>query len=245
MGRREPSTKGLHMWQDEIRKNGIKRITARILLGAFGYKKRGPRATDHIKQWLGSQDPPIYIYGLKYARSLNEAISLSRVEQTQIGRFVEKEKVLMDRFQEHIMPQLGLQNPCPGFRPDGCQYELDFLCEDGQGRTVVVELKREDGEKKVVEQVVAYIRSVRKLPRCKHPRGLIITGYADLHTRRALEELEPQYHVDRFIYSLTSDNARVHDHIHDDIQIQQIHVRPAHAATQQDVGDEQMQRPVS
>ena len=116
----------------------------------------------------------------------------------------------MDRFVADIMPQLGLKNPKARYRPHGSRDELDFLCHDVDGRAVVVEMKKEDGERKAVEQVLRYIRLIRDLAEWKEPRGLVLTGHADLHTRRALEELEPHYQIDWFVYGLDAfDNIRV------------------------------------
>lgn len=126
----------------------------------------------------------------------------------------------MDRFEAEIMPLLGLQEPQRDHRPRGCRDILDYLCKDAQGRHVVVEMKKEDGERHVVEQVLRYIRLVRQDPASKDPRGLILTGYADLHTRRALEELEPQYHIDWFVYGMDDNDA---------IRVKQIHVQYASA----------------
>lgn len=208
MKEREPTPKQLRVWQDEIVRNGTKRITARALLKTFGIQRRGPHAIERVTQWLLRQHPPIYISGLDRVQLLDEPTFLSCIEMTQIGRLVERESVLMDRFEGDIMPLLGLRNPQRGFRPLGSRDQLDYLCEDASGCSVVVEMKKEDGERHVVEQTLRYIRLLRQTPSCKNPRGLILTGYADLHTRRALEELEPRYHIDWFVYGL-DDNAMI------------------------------------
>jgi hypothetical protein len=216
--RRYPSTKQLKAWQTEIAHNGRKRITARALLKEFGFQRRGPAAIESVIKWLGVQDPSLYVYGLKYVRSLDESVFLSNVDEMQIGRLVEREQELMDRFQAEIMPQLDLQRPQMGFQPEGSRDKLDFLCKDKNGRSVVVEMKRADGERRVVEQVVRYIRLIRDIDGYSDPHGLILTGYADMHTRRVLEELEPEYHIDWFIYGLDFDNS---------IRVQQVQVLPA------------------
>lgn len=209
MKRREPTTRQLQSWQAEILQNGTKRITARLLLHAFGAQRRGPLVTATVTKWLGEQSPPVYATGLQYVQNLDEPVHLSRVELTHIGRLADTEKSLVSRFETDIMPQMNLRSPQPNFRPPASRDVLDFLCVDRRGRAVVVEIKKEDGERRVVEQVVRYIRLVRQIPACVDPRGAIVTGYADLHTRRVLEELEPQYHIDWFVYGI-DDNNTVH-----------------------------------
>jgi hypothetical protein len=41
------------------------------------------------------------------------------------------------------------------------------------------------------------------------PRGIIVTGEGDLATRRALEELEPGYHIDWYVYGLIGNQIRL------------------------------------
>lgn len=222
MKERQPTETQLRTWQDEIHKSGTRRITARILLKAFGIRRRTDPSTNRVIDWLRNQVPTIYVSGLDRVRLLDEPTFLSHIELTQIGRLVDKESVLMERFVAEIMPHLRLRNPQPKYRPTGSRDELDYLCEDTQGRSVVVEMKKEDGERHVVEQVLRYVQLIRQSPACKDPRGLILTGYADLHTRHALEELAPQYHIDWFIYGIGEQGV---------IRVKQIHVRHAGAKT--------------
>ncbi len=112
-------------------------------------------------------------------------------------------------FVEKIMPELGLHTPTRGYSPPGTRDKLDFICKDSQDRSVVVEIKKDGGEKRVVQQVLNYIRLVRNDPEHKDPRGIIITGYADFSHRHALEELEPGYHIDWFIYGLIGESIKV------------------------------------
>ena len=213
MTRREPTQKLLSAWHVEIERSGTKRIAARRLLGAFGLERRGIAATARIRAWLQHQDPPVFPNGLEFVRSLDDLISLSHVEVTQIGHPVTEERILMERFEADIMPHLGLEAPVPKFRPPGSRDQLDFLCRDGYGAAVVVEMKKGDGERRVVEQVLRYIRLVRGVPGCDNPRGVVITGQADLHTRRALEELEPQYHIEWYVYGVDNQGEILVKHV--------------------------------
>jgi hypothetical protein len=204
MKKRVPRPKQIDTWNDEIMRNGTKRISARFLLRAFGIQRRSEQSNLRVISWLNAQIPPIYTNDLDFLKSLDDTVFLTHVKLNRIGHFAESEKSLMDRFESEIMPQLKLLNPHRDFRPTGSRDALDFLCEDLQGNAVVVELKKKDGEKRVVEQVLRYIRQIRSDLQYKNPRGVIITGCEDLHTRRALEELEPSYHIDWFIYGIDS-----------------------------------------
>jgi hypothetical protein len=227
MKKREPTANQLSSWHKEIEKSGVKRLKTRILLKSFGYERRGKAAISSILEWMASQDPPIHVCGLEHARWIDDPVALSYVAQEQIGGLAPKEKDLMDRFEADIMPILGLDTPDRHYSPPGCRDKLDFLCRDGLERAVVVEIKKGSGEKRVVEQVLQYIRLVRNDPSHKDPRGIIITGYADFPTRHALEELEPDYHIDWFIYGLAEDGS---------IQLQQIKIQSPRAQTRRKAG---------
>ena len=206
MKRKEPNQRQLSLWQDEIRRNGTKRIMARHLLRAFGIERRSLAAIERVTKWLESQSPAIYAPELLYARALNQTLSLSFDKTLRIGFLADSERILMERFEADIMPKIKLRNPRMNFRPDGTRDELDFLCDDKNGRSVVVEIKKDGGDKRVVEQVLRYIQHIRSMPDCVEPRGIIITGQEDQHTRKALMELSPSYRIDWFIYGIDGEN---------------------------------------
>lgn len=192
-------------WTESIRKSGVKRIKARALLKAFGAERRGPVVVERIQKWCAAQQPRIYADGLPFLRTLDDQVELACKPITQIGWLVEEERALYERFEVEIMPRLGRLRLVEGnHRPVGTRERLDFLCEESDGTRVVVELKRDEGEGRGVQQVVGYIRALRADPRHQRAniRGILVTGRADLNTRKVLEELEPDYHIDWWIYGL-------------------------------------------
>lgn len=211
--RKEPTEKTLKAWRKIIRENGIKQMKARELLKHFGVKRRGPRVQELVDRWSKSQTSPIHVSGLAWVRSLDEFVDLSPEPMTQIGFLVAHEKELKEPpHVEILMRALGRLTVIEReFRPKGARDRLDFLCKDREGQIVVVELKKDDGEKHGVEQVLRYMQYVRKDQRYHgcNPRGVLVTGRADASTRRALEELEqrhPEFPIEWWLYGLTEDH---------------------------------------
>lgn len=218
-----PKQKLVAEWMESIRKSGVKRIKARALLKAFGAERRGAVVVERIQKWCAAQQPRIHADSLPFLRTLDDQVQLAFKPISQIGWLVEKEPILYERFEREIMPKLGSLRLVEGnHRPEGTRERLDFLCEDGDGTKVVVELKRDEGEGRGVQQVVGYIRALRADPRHKQARirGILVTGRADLNTRKVLEELEPDYHIDWWIYGLDES---------DRIDVKQVEVTPARA----------------
>lgn len=202
---KEPKPQVIAEWTDSIRRSGVKRMKARALLKAFGAERRGSVVVARIQAWCADQNPQIYADGLPFLSSLDEQVQLAFKPITQIGWLVEYEDELCKRFEAEIMPQLGkLKLLGAEHSPDGTREKFDFLCEAPDGTKVIVELKRDEGERRAVEQVIGYIRALRGDGRHRGAkiRGVLVTGRADLNTRKVLEELEPDYHIDWWIYGL-------------------------------------------
>lgn len=203
----EPSPKTVESWNDEIARSGIKRLKARVLLEAFGAERRGSDILDRMRSW--SRTNGLHLNGLDYATSLDDVISVSRHSIRRIGRLVEHEAELTARFEREIAPKLGLRVLEKGYCPPGTEDRFDFLCHDTVDRLVMVELERGDGERRAVEQLQRCVRVLRdgSTRDAKAPRGLLITGEADLTTRRALQRLEPGCNIDWWLYGLREDGS--------------------------------------
>lgn len=204
---REPSSKTIESWNSEISKSGVKRLKARVLLKAFGAERRGSAILERMQAW--SRSNGLHLNGLEYATSLDDVLTVSRQPIRRIGRLVELESELTRRFAAEMAPTLGVEVIEREYSPPETLDRFDFLCRDTAGRHVIVEIKRGDGERRAVEQVLRYIRVFRSDPNHKpqDPRGLIITGEADLATRRALQELEPGYKIDWWLYGVRADGT--------------------------------------
>ena len=196
---KEPTDRVLTNWHTTIQQSGVARVKLRTLLGHFGLKKRGSTTTARIEAWLNQQQ--IYSRGLD-SSSLDASVRLTRERIISIGELVEREKDLQDRFQSDIMPKLKLKNPKMEYPPSGTRDRIDFLCRDAKGRSVAVELKKETGEKRAVEQVLKYLGHLEKEPGHKDPWGVLITGCADPDTRKALEGLKNASRIEWWIYGI-------------------------------------------
>lgn len=203
---KEPTDRVLTNWHTSIQQSGVARIKLRTLLGYFGLKKRGSNTNARIEAWLNQQQ--IYSRGLN-TPSLDDSVRLTWDRIVSIGDIVAREKDLQDRFESDIMRKLKLKNPEMEYPPLGTRDRIDFLCRDNKGRSVVVELKREAGEKRAVEQVLRYLGHLEKETGHKDPWGILITGCADPDTRRALEGLKNDSPIEWWIYGIVEGEIKL------------------------------------
>lgn len=204
--RKIPSALTLQTWHAVIANGGRTRVKARTLLAQFGYSRRGKTATAAIERWL--RERGIYLQDLPVV-GIDESVTLTHDKVDRIGELVELEKDLEARFIDDVMPLLGLTRPEKEYSPKGTRDRLDFLCKDEAGRSVVVELKKGSGDKRAVEQVMRYIGQLKREGTHKNPRGILITGYADSETRRALEGREQDSHIEWYIYGLVGGRLKI------------------------------------
>lgn len=205
---RTPREQVLASWHDSIAELGSKNISMRSLLRVFGLQRRGPKALEEIKLWLRANG--IYTHGLdlQHERDIEDTVTLAAHEILQVGILVKAEKELYPRFESEIMPHLGLVRAQQHYSPKGTRDVFDYLCWDAKGLPVVVEIKRRDGEKRSVEQVMRYIGQLRAEGQAR-PRGVLITGVADPHTRRALCGRENDAHIDWYVYGIIADRIEI------------------------------------
>lgn len=203
-----PGDKVLGDWKNSIKENGVKKIKRSQLLAAFGYMKRTDIAVAAIITWLEARDIFLYKEGLREG-NLDEYLTLIPYKQTQIGKLFERESDLCEHFEDKVMPKLGLHTPQQGYSPKHTQDRFDFLCQDYEGRHVVVELKRADGEKHAVEQVMRYLGHLHHAGGHQAPWGILITGYADPYTRRALLGRDRDTHIRWYLYGLSDDRQEI------------------------------------
>lgn len=201
-----PTPLALQKWHAAIENGGRAKVKARSLLAQFGYSRRGSMATQRIEAWLREQG--IYVQDLPIV-GIDEAVTLTHEKIERIGELEEKEKHLEARFVAEIMPRLGLTAPKGEYSPKGTRDRLDFLCRDKEGRSVVVELKVGSGDKRAVEQVMRYIGQLKREGTHESPRGILITGYADAETRRALEGREKDAHIEWYIYGVVDGRVKI------------------------------------
>lgn len=210
--RRTPTDKQLEQWRVHIDENGYKKVSARALLKSFGFERRGKLAVEQAQEWLARCEPPIFTHGLetRFGHSLDDSVTLAHQEMLQVGKPFAKEEELVKCFKSKMMRKLELVDAVPQYAPKHTRDRFDFLCHDGDGCAVVVELKKDDGEKRGVEQVLRYIGQLREEAAekgHKSPRGILITNYADPATRHALIGQDKDRHVSWWVYGVQEDGS--------------------------------------
>jgi hypothetical protein len=159
-----------------------------------------------VEEWLAANG--IYVMDLPIA-DLDDSVVLTFERVLKVGKLVEFERDIEARFEQEMMQPLGLSAPQREYRPRGTRDRIDVLCRDAVGRAVAVELKRGAGQKRAVEQLLRYIGQLKHEGGHRDPRGILITGYADADTRRALQGRERDDHIDWFVYGLVDDRVKL------------------------------------
>lgn len=203
---RAPSERVVNGWLDSIKEHGVARIKLRTLLRQFGVKRRGTRVTEFVLKSLGQHG--LFARGFESIDSLDHQVRLYDHDIRQIGQLADSERSLQKEYGKRIVRKLGLTFVAKEHSPKRTRDRFDFLCRDRQGRAIVVELKRDEGDKRGVEQLMRYI-GLLKAEGEKAPRGVLVTGCSDPHTRRALEGREADEHIDWYIYGLTKAGVRL------------------------------------
>lgn len=201
-----PSERTLLAWRASIDKQGVARIKLRTLLKQFGLLKRGTNTEIQVEDWLVQHHLFPRGFGEK---GLDGSVQLTSQPIETIGALYTLEKDLEKRFPNELAGKLKLKDPQGEYSPRGTRDRMDFLCLDHEGRAVVVELKCDAGDKRAVEQVLRYIGQLKHEGGHKAPRGVLITGCADPDTRRALEGLDQDSHIDWWIYGLVGGESKL------------------------------------
>ncbi|WP_426491288.1 endonuclease NucS domain-containing protein [Hymenobacter sp. 102] len=205
---------------DELAKsahqNGYKGLKVASLLGYFGYQKRSEANLRLITETLAARNLTVYpalSMSLKLSQSVRlycfpveclgdlfdegEAAPTSARKQLERGleSYIE---------QQNLFGKLGLSKPQRQFSPAFTHDRFDYLCQDGQGNPVVLELKHAGGGKSAVEQVLRYIGMLKQANRDCCARGILVTGIRDVDTAKALhgmtkaQQAELQWYLYRF-----------------------------------------------
>jgi Endonuclease NucS len=194
---RVPTERQVRVWREAIFERGSAMVKLRVLLSAFGQKRRGSQTITRIQSWLSENG--LFPTNIEDA-GLDNTVHLRSEKDYRIGELVAYEIQLQKLFLKKIMHGLGLRDPKEHYKPRGTRDKFDFLCRDRRGRSVVVELKRNTGEKRAVEQVLKYIGHLRIEGGHKDPRGILITGSKDRDTLRALQGRDKDAHIDWYLY---------------------------------------------
>lgn len=196
-----PTERTIETWHDAIRKGGSTSIKMRRLLGHYGAKRRGARLVEEIREHLASLSPSIHVFGLDdLGATLDSTVTLTYEPIRTIGSlWDDTEASLKDEHESALMKALGLKLIQREYSPEGTRDRFDYLCKDRKGVPVIVEVKRRDGERRGVEQLLRYIGQLKRAEE-RSARGILVTGVSDLQTRDALRGRDHDRHIRWFLY---------------------------------------------
>ena len=183
-----------------INENGYKNLTVRRLLDRFEIKRRTSEKISDINGLLTTHGLTIFPK-MTVITDLDEPIRIYSFPVEEIGDTFEYEKDLENFIEKHnLFHLLSLTLVKRQHSPERTRDRLDFMCKDGNGFSVALELKNKDGGKSAVEQVLRY-KSYLKQGNSK-VRGVLVTGTRDIYTARALHGMakEEQAEFQWFLY---------------------------------------------
>lgn len=174
-----------------IKKTGCKSITVGGLFRTFGHKRRGPKNTAEISEFLEKNNLHSYP-SLQSNLTWNCRIEIHRFPVKSKGELYKKERNLQkDLYEKGFLKKLNLDHIEPEISPDHTRDRMDFFAKDGK-RNVVIEVKNKGGGKRAVEQVLRYAGMLKQ----QHPetevRKILITGIQDQHTAKAIHGMTEQ-----------------------------------------------------
>lgn len=171
-----------------IKEFGSRGLPVRNLLLAFGYQKRSPQNIEKINNLLKENN----LYSLPTLSmnvTMDERIKIYSFPVKRSTNFFPKEVELERRMHEeklYTKPPFNLTHTSSQSRPAESRDRLDIKCADAAGTTVIIELKKADGGKSAVEQVLRYIGQEKQENPGKPVKGILITGEKDIHTAKAI-----------------------------------------------------------
>ncbi|RYF90447.1 MAG: DUF91 domain-containing protein, partial [Chitinophagaceae bacterium] len=163
-------------------------LTVRNLINGFGFQKRSEKNLEEIN--LRFKENELYcLPPLSMKLDLNDRIHIYNFPVLRSHDFFEKEALLEKHFIDHKLyekPPFDLGYKGSQNRPKESRDRFDVVCADKDGTTVIIELKRADGGKSAVEQVLRYMGMEKQGKPTQPVRGILITGVKDIHTAKAI-----------------------------------------------------------
>jgi len=168
-----------------IQKTGCKSVTVGGFYRAFGHKRRGPKNTIEINEFLNKNNLHSYP-ALTSSLSWSSRIEIHQFPVKSKGDLYKIEKKLQeDIFAKGYLNKLNLDQIIPEYSPERTKDRLDFYAKDGE-KNVVIEVKNKDGGKRAVEQVLRYAGMLKQQHPDSEIRKILITGVQDQHTAKAI-----------------------------------------------------------
>ncbi len=174
-----------------IKKSGCKSLTVGGLFRAFGHKRRGPKNTSQIIEFLKNNNLHSFP-ALNAALAWNSRIEIHQFHIKSRGKLYESERKLQKNLGEkNFLEKLNLDLIIAEYSPDRTRDRMDFFAKDGE-KNVVIEVKNRGGGKRAVEQVLRYSGMLKQQYPETEVRKILITGIQDQHTAKAIHGMTQQ-----------------------------------------------------
>ena len=205
---REKHQKAIEEIKASILLQDLRSTEVRHLLRLFGYKRKGSKNIDLINHYFEQND--LYSYP-----PLTEYISTTSRIQIYNFPVVAKGDLFPDELElqkfidrNNSLKQLGLINPQREHSPNSTTHRMDFFARDLEGNSVVIEVKKECGQNRAVQQVLRYASIAKRAYPNTKVRKVLITRKQDLNTAKAIHGMTEteQQDFEWYLYNYSKRN---------------------------------------
>ncbi len=186
----------------------LRSTEVRHLLRLFGYKRRGSKNIELINYYFEQND--LYSYPpLTEFTSTTSRIKIYNFPVVAKGDLFEDELKLQNFIDKNnSLEQLGLINPQREHSPNSTTHRMDFFAKDLEGNSVVIEVKKECGQNRAVQQVLRYASIAKRAYPNTKVRKILITRKQDLNTAKAIHGMTEteQQDFEWYLYNYSKRN---------------------------------------
>lgn len=188
-------------YKDAIGRGGYKSIKLCYLMRDFGYKKRGSSNIEKINHLLDQHKlfcyPPI-----KMKTDWKENLRIYEFPVKEEGDIHDNEVALQKYMNEkHLFSSIGVTSVIREESPNGTNDKFDFYSKMDNTH-VIIEIKKKDGGKSAVEQLLRYTGIIKNRYPGEPVRKILVTGISDFWTAYAIHGMMQQQReqIEWYIY---------------------------------------------
>lgn len=184
-----------------INRGGYKSIKLCHLMRDFGYKKRGSSNIEKINRLLGIHK--LYCYpSINMTTNWKENLRIYEFPVKAEGDIHDNEVALQKYMNEkHLFSSIGVTSVIREESPNGTQDKFDFYSKMDNTH-VIIEIKKKDGGKSAVEQLLRYNGIIKNRYPGEPVRKILVTGISDFWTAYAIHGMMQQQReqIEWYIY---------------------------------------------